>query len=328
VTSIKDVAKAAGVSTATVSRVLANKDFIRPETRARVLQAVAGLRYRPNLVARSLRAQRSARIGLIFSDIRNPFFASLSRAVEDAAYERGYSVLICNTDEDPKKEAMYLELLRDENVAGIVFSPTQRYSSQPLAHDARMPVVIIDRLVADRSLDTVVLDNVTAAYELTGHLLGNGYCRLAGLFGDSSITGQERFTGFKRAIQERGLEPQSHAFVAPRTSAGYDAVSRLLDQEARPDAILASNALLTAGAFKAIHERGLKIPSDIALAGFDLTEWGGFVDPPLTVIAQPIEEIGGAATELLFERMAEPDRPAQQVVLKGRLVVGGSSAPR
>ena len=144
-TSIKDVAKAAGVSTATVSRVLANKDFIRPETRARVLQAVASLSYRPNLVARSLRAQRTARIGLIFSDIRNPFFASLSRAVEDAAYERGYSVLICNTGEDPKKEAIYLELLRDENVAGIVFSPTQLYSSQARAHDPRMPVVIIDR---------------------------------------------------------------------------------------------------------------------------------------------------------------------------------------
>src|SRR5512143_1198933 len=219
--SIKDVARAAGVSTATVSRVLANKAFIRPETRERVLRAVAELKYRPNLLARSLRSQRSARIGLVFSDIRNPFFAALSRAVEDAAYERGYSVLICNTDEDPKKEAMYLELLRDENVAGIVFSPTQLYSSQPLAHDSHTPVLIIDRLVADRSLDTVVLDNVTAAYELTGHLLRNGYCRLAGLFGDSSITGQERFTGFRNAIQERGFEPQSHAFIAPRISAGY-----------------------------------------------------------------------------------------------------------
>jgi LacI family fructose operon transcriptional repressor len=326
--SIKDVARTAGVSTATVSRVLANKDFIRPTTRARVLQAVADLGYRPNLVARSLRAQRSTRIGLVFSDIRNPFFASLSRSVEDAAYARGYSVLICNTDEDPQKEAMYLELLHDENVAGIIFSPTQSFGSQPLPLPVEMPVVVIDRTVKGQPFDTVVLDNVAAAYELTEHLVANGYTRLAGIFGDASTTGQERCRGFQDALKTHGLEPLSVRFASPRTSAGYLAASQLLDEPALPDAVLASNALLLGGAFKAMHERHLRIPQDVALAGFDLTEWSELVDPPITVMAQPIEEIGCAATELLFQRLSQAGCPAQQVILKGKLLARGSTSPR
>jgi LacI family fructose operon transcriptional repressor len=146
-TSIKDVAKVAGVSTATVSRVLANNAPIKAETRKRVLEAVAQLKYRPNLIARSLRAQKSAKIGLVVSDIRNPFFTAVGRAVEDAAYEQGYSVLMCNTDENPEKEELYLKLLHDENVAGVIFSPTQQFSDSFNPHDTTMPFVAIDRAV-------------------------------------------------------------------------------------------------------------------------------------------------------------------------------------
>ena len=128
-TSIKDVAQAAGVSTATVSRVLAKNAPVRPETRERVLQAIAELDYRPNLIARSLRAQKSAKIGLVVSDIRNPFFTAIGRSVEDTAYEQGYSVLMCNTDENPEKEKLYLNILHDENVAGAIFSPTHQFGT-------------------------------------------------------------------------------------------------------------------------------------------------------------------------------------------------------
>ncbi len=128
--SIKDVAKAAGVSTATVSRVLSNGEHVRPEVRKRVMAAVEQLAYRPNLLARSLRSQQTTTIGLIVSDIRNPFFTSISRAVEDTAYEQGYSLFLCNTDENPEKEAIYLNLMRDENVAGVIFSPTRQTAAQ------------------------------------------------------------------------------------------------------------------------------------------------------------------------------------------------------
>ena len=327
-TSIKDVAQAAGVSTATVSRVLANKSSIRAQTRARVMEAVARLNYRPNLVARSLRVQKSTRIGLVVSDIRNPFFSAIGHAVEDAAYEKGYSVLMCNTDENPEKEALYLNLLQDENVAGIIFSPTQQYSTQTQDCHVSTPMVIIDRSVQNKQADMVLLDNVTAACELTEHLIANGYRNLAGLFGDASATGQERSQGFRDALKAHRLSPFSIEFVPPRIRSGFSATIALLDREERPDAIFTSNSLLTTGAFEAIRERKLQVPKDIALAGFDETEWSEFVTPSITVMAQPTEEIGRTAIELLFQRIEEPTRPPKTVIVKGTLIARGSSAAK
>lgn len=326
--SIKDVAKAAGVSTATVSRVLANKPPIRPETRERVMAAIAQLHYRPNLVARSLRAQKSAKIGLVVSDIRNPFFTAIGRAVEDAAYEQGYSVLMCNTDENPEKEMLYLNLLHDENVSGIIFSPTHQFSSQAGSFHFDIPTVIIDRLLHNQEADMVLLDNVSAAYELTEHLILNGYRKIAGLFGDASATGQERHRGFVNALRDHGLTPFSAEFVSPRIRSGFSAATALLQNADQPDAIFTSNSMLTAGVFQAAREFKRKIPDEVALVGFDVTEWGEFVDPPITVIAQPTEEIGRTATELLFQRLSDPNRSARTVILKGNLLQRGSSAAK
>lgn len=325
-TSIKDVAKAAGVSTATVSRVLANNAPIKPETRDRVLKAVADLNYRPNLIARSLRAQKSAKIGLVVSDIRNPFFTAIGRAVEDAAYEQGYSVLMWNTDENPEKEELYLNLLYDENVAGVIFSPTHQFNINSQTYNQKMPFVIIDRAVDSSDVDMVLLDNVAAAYELTEHLINNGYKKLAGLFGDASTTGQERSRGFHKAIKDHHLTPVAAHFIAPRIQQGYETSMALLNQPERPDAIFTSNSMLTAGVYQAARDSKLKVPSDVAVVGFDETTWGALVDPPITVIAQPTEEIGRTATELLFQRIQEPSRSPKTVILKGSLIARGSSA--
>lgn len=323
--SIKDVAKAAKVSTATVSRVLARTIPVKSETRERVLKAVADLNYRPNLIARSLRAQKSAKIGLVVSDIRNPFFTAIGRAVEDAAYEQGYSVLMCNTDEDPDKEELYLNLLADENVAGVIFSPTQQFNINSQTHNQKMPFVIIDRAIESNDVDMVLLDNVAAAYELTEHLINNGYKNLAGLFGDASTTGQERSRGFHKALKDHQLNPAAAHFIAPRIQQGYETTMDLLSHPNRPDAIFTSNSLLTAGAYKAVRDSKLMVPSDVAIVGFDETTWGALVDPPVTVMEQPTEEIGRIATELLFERIQEPSRLPKTVVLKGSLIARGSS---
>jgi LacI family fructose operon transcriptional repressor len=327
-TTIKDVAKAAGVSTATVSRVLANNALIKPETRERVLSAISQLNYRPNLIARSLRVQKSARIGLVVSDIRNPFFTAIGRAVEDAAYEQGYSVLMCNTDENPDKEELYLNLLRDENVAGVIFSPTHQFNMSAHPYDGRMPFVIIDRAVNPQEADMVLLDNIAAAYELTNHLITNGYQKVAGVFGDASTTGQQRHAGFLKSLQEHQLDPSSVHFVPPRIQQGYDAALALLDAKDRPDAIFTSNSLLTAGVFQAMRDRKISVPNEVALVGFDETTWEAMVDPPITVMAQPTEEIGKTATELLFQRIQLPSRPTETVTLKGSLIARDSSAKR
>ena len=326
--SIKDVAQTAGVSTATVSRVLADSSRVKEETRKRVLDAVEQLNYRPNLVARSLRAQKSTRIGLVVSDIRNPFFTAISRAVEDSAYAQGYSVLMCNTDENPEKEELYLNVMHDENVAGIIFSPTQQFSARLSSFKSKIPFVIIDRAVSAQHTDMVLLDNVAAAYELTNHLIENGYRKLAGLFGNASTTGKERNKGFRKALSDHQLEPVAEYFISPRIQPGYESTLALLDQAQRPDALFTSNSLLTAGAFQAVRDRKLRVPHDLALVGFDETTWGALVDPPITLIAQPTEEIGRTATELLFQRIAEPTRSPKTVILKGTLMARGSSAKR
>ena len=322
---IKDVAKIAGVSTATVSRVLANHARVSEKTRQKVLGAIEQLNYRPNLIARSLRVQKSAKIGLLVSDIRNPFFTAIGRAVEDSAYEQGYSVLMCNTDEDPEKEELYLNLLHDENVAGIIFSPTQQFSARMSTFNSNIPFVIIDRAVKSSQVDMVLLDNVSAAYELTRHLVENGFKKIAGLFGNASTTGRERNKGFKKALNENQLAPFADYFIPPRIQQGYETTLELLKQADHPDAIFTSNSLLTAGAFQAIRDRKMKVPGDVALVGFDETTWGAMVDPPITLIAQPTEEIGRTATELLFQRIEEPTRSPKTVILKGDLIKRASS---
>ena len=327
---LKEVAELAGVSTATVSRVLGNKPHVRPEVREKVLQAVQQLEYRPNLVARSLRSQQSSTIGLIVSDIRNPFFTAISRAVEDYAHEQGFSVFLCNTDENPDKELIYLNLMRDENVAGVIFSPTRQTAQKFTARQIGIPTVIIDREVAANQVDVVLINNIAAACQLAEHLITNGYRRIGGLFGEASTTGRQRRQGLEEALESHGLlpVPELIRYVAPKIQAGQAAALELLAHADPPDALFTSNSLLTAGALLAIQQKGLSIPGDVALVGFDETSWSTLVQPPITLIAQPTEEIGRTATDLLLKRIEDPQRAARTVILQAQLMARGSSAPR
>jgi LacI family transcriptional regulator, fructose operon transcriptional repressor len=327
--SIKEVAAAAGVSTATVSRVLSNGLHVRPEVRERVLATVERLGYRPNLVARSLRSQQSSTIGLIVSDISNPFFTAISRAVEDTAYEQGFSVLLCNTDENPEKEAIYLNLMHDTAVAGAIMSPTRKTVANFAESNLPLPIVVVDRFISNGDVDTVLLDNVDAAYRLITHLIERGYSRIAALCSEMS-TGLERQVGYEKALRAHGLAPKSEymKYVLPKSEAGYAATLKMLDVAEPPDALFTINSLIAEGALQAIRERNLNIPDDIALVTFDDTTWASLVQPPLTLIAQPTYEIGKTAAELLIQRIADPGRPTRQVILKGQLLVRGSSDPR
>jgi LacI family fructose operon transcriptional repressor len=326
--SIKEVAEAAGVSTATVSRVFSNKPYVRAEVRARVMAAVEQLAYRPNRAARTLRSQQSNTIGLIVSDIRNPFFTAISRSVEDTAYEHGYSVLLCNTDEDPDKEKLYLKLMQDENVAGIIFSPTKQAIASFADMKLDFPTVLVDRALKNGDVDAVLLDNVTAARDLTTHLIEQGAQRIGIILGAVGTTGEERRRGYEDALREHGIALRAELIkdAPPKIESGRAATLALLALPRPPQAILATNNLLAAGALQAVRERGLRIPSDLALASFDDTTWATLVEPALTVMAQPTDDIGRTATDLLLQRMADPNRPPRKVILQGQLHIRGSSA--
>ncbi|WP_372681711.1 LacI family DNA-binding transcriptional regulator [Desulfosarcina sp.] len=321
---IKDVADAAGVSTATVSRVLANKPHVRQEVKARVMKVVKKLNYRPNRVARSLRSQKSSIIGLIVSDIENPFFQQVGRAVEDAAHEQGYSVMLCNNDEDPDKERRYLHLIRDENLAGIILSPT-RHTADNFSETAELniPMVVIDRRVSDAEVDNIMIDNVQAAETITTHLIEHGYRRIGAIFGIGSTTGRERREGFVQALKAHDLQPSTDwvKYANPREDDGFDTTLKLLQLPDPPEAILTSNSLLAAGALRALRESKKTIPEEVAFASFDETTWAKLVLPALTVIKQPTYEIGRTATELLINRIQDPTRSTREVTLKSKLII-------
>lgn len=318
--SIKDVARRAGVAPSTVSRAL-GKGPVSDEVRRKVEAAVAQTGYRPNLAARRLRSQQTKTVGLVVADIRNPFFTELARAVETTAYEAGMRVLLCNTDEDPGREAMYLGLMADERVSGLILAPTRALDPAQLAK-FDMPVVLVDRALPEARRDTVVLDNRAAAEALVDHLVQTGRRRIAGLFGATSATGVERRSGFEAAMLRHGLTPELR-MVAPNPGAGHSALTELMADP--PEAMVLSNGLFIGAMLRLCRERGLAIPDDLAICGFDDEPWTAFVEPGITVIRQPLDSFGREAMQMLLARLALPDLPHRTVILAGDLVVRGST---
>jgi DNA-binding LacI/PurR family transcriptional regulator len=327
---IQEVARRAKVSSATVSRVLSNKPHVREELKERVLRVVQDLGYEPNRVARSLRAQRSSVIGLIISDVRNSFFQQLARAVEDMAYKNGYAVFLCNSDEDPEKESLYVNVLRAERVAGVIMSPTRETTNACKSLlVAGIPAVAVDRSVLGTSLDSVITDNSVATYKLISHLIGQGHKRIGAVFSDLAITtGRERFEGYKRALRETGL-PLDETLVKtglPMDEDGYRLAKSLLESPTPPTALFTGSKLLSYGALHAIYDAGLNIPKDIALASFDKLDWMPAL-PTMSYAEQPAYELGKTATELLFKRLETPGRTTQKVVLESTLHFDSSYKP-
>lgn len=324
---IKDVASRAEVSPATVSRVLNDDPNVGEQYRRRVLEAVAELDYRPNRLARNLRMQRSATIGVVVSDIENPHFSETVRAVEDLAYQRGYRVLVCNTDESPAKQRDYLGQLADERVLGVILSPSDPSGAEITEMiDAGIPVVAYDREVADPRADVVIADNVRAAWAATQLLIDAGHRDIAYVGGRREVeTGAERLDGFELTMRAAGLVPRSAdgAFKLDRARA---AVGALLSEPKRPTALVVGNNLMTVGALGAIRDHALRVPDDIALVGIDDTFWAEFVDPPLTTVAQPIRRMAADAMELLLDRVAgtrtEPRRIVHDFELRRRVSCG------
>jgi DNA-binding LacI/PurR family transcriptional regulator len=327
--TIEDVAKHAGVSDATVSRVLSNKPHVRDEVRTRVLASVAELGYQPSRVARSLRTLRSKTIGVIISDIQNPFFTALVRAVEDIANANQHAIFLCNTDENIEKEKVYIDMMQAEHVAGVLITPTRE--SGGWTHrlvEANIPVVVVDRYLSDVDVDTVVVDNVRGAYTLVQHLIDKGYRRIGAVIGSPAITtGRERMEGYLQALAKNGLPviPDLIQANTPNQEWGYQLTEALLKLPEPPTAIFTGNVLLTIGALRVINDLGLVIPRDVALAAFDEAAWSSLMCPSLTTVEQPTYELGKVAAELLLKRMQDNTRLRQKIMLQTKLHIRQSS---
>jgi LacI family transcriptional regulator len=328
-TTIRDVAAVAGVSPATVSRVLNGKQDVAADLRQRVLGAVTELGYRRNGPARSLRTRAAMVLGLIISDISNPFFTAVVRGAEDQAQLAGYSLVLANADEDVDKEARYLEVAAAEQMAGVLLSPASlTRTSIDVLLERSIPVVTIDRRLAGAPVDSVTVNNHQAARTAAQHLLGQG-CRRVGFIAGpvQTTTGASRLAGYRAALRAAGrlLDPSLTAYADFRTEGGYAATRQLLRQRRPPDGLLFANNLMTVGGLRAIAEAGLAIPDDIAVVGFDDAIWATALRPPLTVVAQPTYEIGQTAAKLLLGRVNGESRSPRRVVLEAELIVRASS---
>jgi LacI family transcriptional regulator len=282
--------------------VLNGSTTVGEAKREDVLAAVNDLGYRPNRTASNLRRQKAQMIGVVISDIENPHFTQMVRAVEDAAYGRGYRVVLCNTDEDPAKQRDYLDVLAAERVAGAIISPTEADAPEiSELIDQGTSVVAYDRAVGDRRADAVLSANVDGARMGTEHLVACGHKNIGFISGPTRIeTAAERLSGYDETISAARLRPLV-AFGDFRFTGGVSATRELLAQGAT--ALLVANNLMAVGALHALREADLQVGADIALVSIDDPPWAELTDPPLTTLAQPVREMADAAVELLLGRL-------------------------
>lgn len=329
--TIVDVARDAGVSKATVSRVLNDGVHVRQQTRASVLAAVQRLGFRPSQTAQSLATGRTLLIGVIVSDITIPFFTRVARAIQDRATQEGYLVLVGNSDERAASEDDLVRAFEARMVDGLIVAPTAGSHGTLARLSQSVPLVLVDRLVDELAADAVLADNTGGAFAAVEHLLALGHRRIAYVTDalDKTST-RERLEGYEQAFRQRGAELSEDLvwIVDYHADAAERSVERLLRRH-RPTAVVAAEGSITLGVFRASRRLGLHVPRELSIIGFDQLDWSTATDPPLTVVSQDAERIGTHAVELLLRRVAQGASASSRSRIKRvptRLIVRDSCA--
>lgn len=330
--NIRDVARRAGVSTVTVSRVINDSGLVSDDTRQKVQNAIEELGYVPNLMAQGLRSQRTDTLALVITDVTNPFWTTVARGVEDKAIENGFSVILCNTDEDAEKQENYIGILVRKRVDGVVIAPVNRDISALSAFSRHgIPYVVIDARIEGVDADLVVGDSVGGAYGLVSHLIDLGHRRIAVIAGpEQAPTAQDRLSGYVKALRESNIPVDADLIRHGNfdQDAGYELTLELLQLAQRPTALFAGNNVIGLGALIALREQGVRVPEDVALVVFDDLPLVSVVYPFLTVADQQPYEMGVIATELLLERLAGKRQERREITLETKLILRQSSGGR
>ncbi len=331
--NIKDVARKAGVSTATVSRVLGDFHGVRDKTKKKVLKAVAELNYEINAVARHLRQKKTKTIGIIVENVLSKFCSAIAKSVEDTNNKFGYNTILCNADENPEKELNYLKILKSNRVDGIILTPTGK-NSKYVQHliNSGTKVVLLDRLIEGVDCDAILVDNANGAYKAVKHLIDQGYRKIGIVSGIlDRTTGAERLKGYLQAIEEVGIAKEDSLIKIGnfKKESGRKLTKELLEQSNKPKAIFTTNIDMSMGALLAIKEKGLTIPDDIGIVCFDDSDWALILEPSITVIRQPVYQLGSTAAELLIKKIEDEennlDYQPTVVTLKTELIIRNST---
>ncbi|MRS21982.1 ribose operon transcriptional repressor RbsR [Enterobacteriaceae bacterium RIT697] len=326
---MKDVARLAGVSTSTVSHVINNNRFVSEQVREKVDQAIRELNYAPSALARSLKIKQTRTIGMLLTASSNPFYSEVVRGVENSCYERGYSLILCNTEGDEERMNRSLETLMQKRVDGLLMMCTETHlpSAEILNRYPSVPMVMMDWAPFEGRGD-IIQDNALLGGELaTQHLIDRGYTRIACIAGPQDKTpARLRLEGFHKAMASSGLSVPSGYVVDGdfEFQGGFNAMNQLLTLDTLPEAIFTSNDAMAVGVYHALFQAGLRVPQDIAVMGYDNIELARYLTPPLSTIHQPKDELGELAIDTLIHRMSDPDASQQTLVLTPELVERGS----
>jgi DNA-binding LacI/PurR family transcriptional regulator len=326
-TSLQDVARRAGVSTATVSRVMNNQNYVSSDVKHRVERAVAELHYTPNRVARRLRVREGDRklLGVLIPDIQNPFYVDVVRGIEEYTLQKDYAIYICNFAQDYNREKAYLKRLKSESVDGLIVAPYHEGDKQvtSLVKD-NFPIVCVDRGLSDVDVDLVVIDNEEGTYKAVKHLIELGHHKIGFAGGLYSIpTSRSRKEGYLQALNDFQIPVDESLirFGDSKHESGKKLAYEFLKMPKPPTALFTGNNVITLGALETIHSLGVRIPEDIAVVGFDDMPWSISLNPPLTAVFQPGYEIGRQAARMLFERIEEPNLEPRKMILGTKLMV-------
>ena len=324
-TTIKDISKAVNVSTATVSHVINNSRYVSEETRQRVLEAIEKLNYQPSAVARGLRTKRTNTLAMIIPDITNPYFSDFTRGFQDAADEKGYLVVLCNTDHLLDREIRFLEKMCQQRVEGIVLNPSQVTAKDLKRIVKAIPIVLIGSQFNQNEFDKVMIDNVRGGQDAVQYLYDLGHRRIGLSCGlrttSSSIL---RYQGYLQALYKNAIPLDENLVVEDEITydGGYHSTRQLLSLPNPPTAIFATSDIMALGSKAAIEDFGLRIPDDVSLIGFDDIPDVSRTRPKLTTISQPKAQMGKVAADLLFRQIESNNTlPKQKIVLKHNLVV-------
>jgi len=331
--TIYDVAKKAGVSIATVSRVLNNSSAVSDRTRRLVKMAIKELNYTPNVIASALTKKSTLTLGLLIPDVSNPFFSELSRGVEDASNDFGFNIIMCNTDYSSQKEAAYIKLLRQKSVDGFIIS-TAYYNDENVIELLKddMPLVLLGRDIEDTEglpIDVVGSDNVKGGYLATKHLIELGHKRIACLLGPPQIkVNLEREIGYLKAMREAKLKvfPELVGYGDFKFEFGYKKTLEIFKRPIKPTAFFAANDLTALGVIKALKTLRLSVPRDVSVVGYDNTILAELTDPPLTTINQQMRKMGYLATKLLIKRIKGERSPGKRLVCDTQLILRKTTA--
>lgn len=329
--TIKDVALRAGVSVTTVSHVVNATRRVSPEGRERVEDAIRELGYVPSAVARSLKRSNTRTLAMLIPNCSNPYFAEIMRTVEDRCFGAGYNLVLCNTDDEPRRQSVYLQALAERRIDGVILVSTGDDASlRTLLHGLKMPVVVVDREIDDPGCDLVETAHVQGALLATRHLVALGHRRIACIGGPAGLApSEQRVSGWRAALDEAGLADESAGLLWRgdfASQSGYDAMRLLLRQAQQPSAVFVCNDLMAMGALCAAHEAGVRVPDALSVVGFDDIELSAFTSPPLTTVAQPKQRIGALAVDMLMERIDGGRAEGRSVVLQPELRVRASTA--